>query len=120
VVAFVIALVAVDRAFRDREVSRVAIPGSSAVLVLTEDFKHHYSYRFFQDGRPASAPRFLGPRYEAHCPPPRVSRSGEIVRVDWGEAEPHHYVEIDLGARRVVRDTNGAETQLRPALPDER
>jgi hypothetical protein len=119
VVAFALALVAIDRV-QDREVSHVAIPGSAAVLVLSEDFKHHYSYRFFRDGRPVSAARFLGPRYQERCPPARVSRSGEIVRVDWGEAGPHHYVEIDLGARRVVRDSNGAETHLRPALPGDR
>lgn len=116
--AFALALVAIDP-FGDREVSHVAIPGSSAALVLSEDFKHHYAYRFFRDGRPVSDPRFLGPKYEERCPPPRISREGEIVRIDWGEVGPHHYVEIDLRARRVVRDSNGAEIERRPALPSE-
>ena len=99
----------------DGVVSRVPLPGSDLTVVLSEDFKHLYSYQLFEHEIPVTDVRGLGPRYSDHCPPARVTSSAGVVSVDWGEGPYHHFVKVDVAHRKILGDTNqsGSPPEIR-------
>ena len=92
----------------NRVVSRAALPGSSAMVVVTEDTKKMYWVRLLNDGKPVSDLKLLGPRHTAQCPPARVSNASSegIVTIDWASGASCHFVKVDSKNMRMVSSSN--------------
>ena len=92
----------------NREISRVAVPGTDLTVVVVEDWKDMYWYRFYQGDAPVSTDRLLGPRYDSNPSGPVVERQGSVVKLSWPSQRGVHFIEFDTVTHRVIQDSNGS------------
>jgi len=89
------------------KVSRVPIPGSPMTAVVTADLSGCYSVQLFEHGHPISDLQLLGPFVSEHCSLTQVSRTSNIVTIDWTDEGNHYQTAVDVAARRFVIHSNG-------------
>jgi hypothetical protein len=94
----------------EHEVSRVAIPNTGLTVVVVEDEKSLYRYRIELPDK-SSDGRIFGTRAgqrakDVPLPTPIITRSGDVVTIDWPETSLR--VRIDVVRNAVVEDSNQA------------
>jgi hypothetical protein len=103
----------------EKEVSRVAVPGTNLTIVLSEDEKGMYRYRVLSHGVPVSDERLLGPHYDSGShPAPVVSVSQGFVTISWPSTHTTHYVTVDVARRQIVQDSNAADAPPKIRVDD--
>jgi hypothetical protein len=86
------------------ELSRVAVPGTEMVVVLSEDEKRLYRYQPFNEGVPITSEELLGGHHSSQPPPiQRVATAADIVTIEWLTDSYRIQVVINPAEHRVVR-----------------
>jgi hypothetical protein len=94
----------------EHEVSRVAISNTSLTVIVVEDEKSLYRYRI-EPPVGSGGGRIIGPRAgqrakDAPLPTPIITRSGDVVTIDWPTTALR--VRIDVVRKVVIDDSNQA------------
>jgi hypothetical protein len=91
-------------------VSRVPVPGSSMIAIVTADVSGCYSVQLFEHGQPISGLQLLGPFSSQKCTLDKVTSISNIVTIDWSDGY-HYSVAVDTNARRFVTSSNSVPSK---------
>jgi hypothetical protein len=119
IASVLLAVLSLSACSLEKEVSRVAVPGTNLTLVLTEDEKQMFRYHLLVDGKAAGEPGFLGPHDSDVSHKPVTAVDGSLVTFIWRGSLNVQFVAFDLAACQ-MRDSRDSAPQKVPGCVSSR
>jgi hypothetical protein len=91
----------------ESEVSRVAIPETALSVVVVQDEKRLYRYRFFEDSAPVTEDRIFGGSSTRTPVQPVLTETDGLVRISWSqEGFEVAFLVFDKATGQIAQDSN--------------